>query len=95
MRGEYEASAFQSDGEGGQTGAPSRPACEHTPQGGRRLAGSASKPRRRPIGSALPVGVKEVTQTVATPREQCADVQVQRQAPVKDGRVDATPPAPG
>ena len=30
------------------------------------------------------VAVKEVTETVVTPREQCEDVQVQRQAPVKD-----------
>ena len=30
------------------------------------------------------VAVKEVTQTVVTPREQCEDVQVQHQAPVKD-----------
>jgi len=30
------------------------------------------------------VGVKEVTQTVVTPREECQDVQVQRQAPVQD-----------
>ncbi|MBW0169416.1 MAG: glycine zipper 2TM domain-containing protein [Hydrogenophaga sp.] len=30
------------------------------------------------------VAVKEVTQTVVTPREQCENVAVQRQAPVKD-----------
>ena len=30
------------------------------------------------------VAVKEVTQTVVTPREECQDVQVQHQAPVKD-----------
>lgn len=30
------------------------------------------------------IGVKEVTQTVTTPREECSDVQVQKQAPVKD-----------
>jgi uncharacterized protein YcfJ len=30
------------------------------------------------------VAVKEVTQAVVTPREQCEDVQVQRQAPVQD-----------
>lgn len=30
------------------------------------------------------VAVKEVTETVVTPREECQDVQVQRQAPVKD-----------
>ena len=30
------------------------------------------------------LGVKEVHETVVTPREQCEDVQVQRQAPVKD-----------
>ena len=30
------------------------------------------------------VAVKEITETVATPREQCADVLVQHQAPVKD-----------
>jgi len=30
------------------------------------------------------VAVKEVTQTVVTPREECHDVQVQRQAPVQD-----------
>lgn len=30
------------------------------------------------------VAVKEVTQTVTTPREQCEMVQVQRRAPVKD-----------
>ena len=30
------------------------------------------------------VAVKEVTETVLTPREQCQDVQVQRQAPVQD-----------
>ncbi len=30
------------------------------------------------------VGVKEATQTVSTPREECQDVQVQKQAPVKD-----------
>jgi uncharacterized protein YcfJ len=30
------------------------------------------------------VKVKEVTQAVTTPREECRDVQVQKQAPVKD-----------
>ena len=30
------------------------------------------------------VAVKEVTQTITTPREECEDVQVQKQAPVKD-----------
>ena len=30
------------------------------------------------------VGVKEVRQTVTTPRQECKDVQVQKQAPVKD-----------
>lgn len=30
------------------------------------------------------VAVKEVTQTIVTPREECQDVQVQRQAPVQD-----------
>jgi uncharacterized protein YcfJ len=30
------------------------------------------------------VGVKEVTQTVTTPRQECREVQVQKQAPVKD-----------
>lgn len=30
------------------------------------------------------VAVKEVTEAVVTPREECADVQVQQQAPVKD-----------
>lgn len=30
------------------------------------------------------VAVKEVTRTASTPREECQDVQVQRQAPVKD-----------
>ena len=30
------------------------------------------------------VAVKEVTETVTTPREQCENVAVQRQAPVKD-----------
>ena len=30
------------------------------------------------------VGVKEVTETIKTPREECQDVQVQQQAPVKD-----------
>ena len=30
------------------------------------------------------VGVKEVTQKVTTPREDCRQVQVQKQAPVKD-----------
>lgn len=30
------------------------------------------------------VAVKDVTETVITPREHCEDVQVQRQAPVKD-----------
>lgn len=30
------------------------------------------------------VAVKEVTETVVTPHEQCADVQVQRRAPVQD-----------
>lgn len=30
------------------------------------------------------VAVKAVTQTVVTPREECQDVQVQRQAPVQD-----------
>jgi len=30
------------------------------------------------------VAVKEVTETVVTPREHCDDVQVQHQAPVKD-----------
>lgn len=32
------------------------------------------------------VAVKEVTQTVVTPREHCEDVQVRHQAPVKDER---------
>jgi len=30
------------------------------------------------------VAVKEVNETVVTPREECQDVQVQKQAPVKD-----------
>ena len=30
------------------------------------------------------VAVKEITETVLTPREQCEDVQVRRQVPVKD-----------
>ena len=30
------------------------------------------------------VSVKEVTETIVTPREECQDVQVQKQAPVKD-----------
>ena len=30
------------------------------------------------------VSVKEITETVVTPREHCEDVQVQHQAPVKD-----------
>jgi uncharacterized protein YcfJ len=30
------------------------------------------------------IAVKEVTETINTPREQCEDVQVQKQAPVKD-----------
>src|SRR5262250_3086786 len=30
------------------------------------------------------IGVKEVTETIVTPREECQDVQVQKQAPVKD-----------
>ena len=30
------------------------------------------------------IAVKEVTQTINTPREECQDVQVQKQAPVKD-----------
>jgi uncharacterized protein YcfJ len=30
------------------------------------------------------VAVKDVTQTITTPREECQDVQVQKQAPVKD-----------
>lgn len=30
------------------------------------------------------IAVKEATQTVSTPREECHDVQVQKQAPVKD-----------
>ena len=30
------------------------------------------------------VAVKEVVETVVTPRERCEDIQVQRQAPVKD-----------
>jgi uncharacterized protein YcfJ len=30
------------------------------------------------------VAVKEMTETAVTPREQCSDVQVQRQAPVQD-----------
>src|SRR3954451_24058145 len=32
------------------------------------------------------VAVKEVMETVVTPRERCEDVQVQHQAPVKDER---------
>lgn len=32
------------------------------------------------------VAVKEVTETVVTPRQHCEDVQVQHQAPVKDER---------
>jgi uncharacterized protein YcfJ len=38
-----------------------------------------SKPRFAEV-----VAVKEITETVLTPREQCEDVQVQRQAPVQD-----------
>lgn len=34
--------------------------------------------------SAEVVAVKDVTQTITTPREECQDVQVQKQAPVKD-----------
>jgi len=34
--------------------------------------------------SAEVVAVKEVTQTITTPREECQDVVVQKQAPVKD-----------
>ena len=30
------------------------------------------------------LAVKEVTETIRTPREECQDVQVQKQAPVKD-----------
>ena len=30
------------------------------------------------------VGVKEITETIKTPREECRDVVVQQQAPVKD-----------
>lgn len=30
------------------------------------------------------IAVKEVNETIVTPREQCEDVQVQQQAPVKD-----------
>jgi uncharacterized protein YcfJ len=37
------------------------------------------------------VAVKEATETVVTPREECQDVQVQKQAPVKDtNRVTGT-----
>ena len=32
------------------------------------------------------VAVNEVTETVVTPREECQDVQVQKQAPVKDSQ---------
>jgi uncharacterized protein YcfJ len=31
------------------------------------------------------ISVNEVTESVVTPREECQDVQVQRQAPVQDG----------
>ncbi len=34
--------------------------------------------------SAEVLAVKDVTQTIKTPREECQDVQVQKQAPVKD-----------
>jgi uncharacterized protein YcfJ len=34
--------------------------------------------------SAEVVAVKEVNQTITTPREECQDVQVQKQAPVQD-----------
>jgi uncharacterized protein YcfJ len=37
-----------------------------------------------PPKAAEVVGVKEVKQTVSTPREECKQVQVQKQAPVKD-----------
>jgi len=30
------------------------------------------------------LAVKEVSETIRTPREECQDVQVQKQAPVKD-----------
>lgn len=30
------------------------------------------------------IATKEVTETIKTPRQECADVQVQKQAPVKD-----------
>ena len=36
--------------------------------------------------SADVIAVKEVTETVVTPREECQDVQVQKQAPVKDSQ---------
>jgi uncharacterized protein YcfJ len=39
----------------------------------------ANKPK-----SAEVVAVKEITETIRTPREVCKDVQVQEQAPVKD-----------
>jgi uncharacterized protein YcfJ len=32
------------------------------------------------------IAVKEVTETVSTPREDCQDVQVQKQAPAKDSQ---------
>jgi uncharacterized protein YcfJ len=32
------------------------------------------------------IAVKEITETVLTPREQCADVQVQHRAPVQDDK---------
>ncbi len=41
--------------------------------------------------SAAVVAVKEITQTVETPRKECRDVQVRQQAPVSDpNRIDGT-----
>lgn len=47
--------------------------------GGVTAYNSLSKPTHADV-----IGVKEVTQTINTPREECHDVQVQKQAPVKD-----------
>ena len=40
---------------------------------------SLTKPKHAEV-----IGVKEITETIKTPREECRDVQVQQQAPVKD-----------
>jgi uncharacterized protein YcfJ len=47
------------------------------------LATTGYRTMNKPVFAEV-VSVKEVSETIRTPREECQDVQVQKQAPVKD-----------